>query len=161
MAKRKKPTEFDGDKQREFIDILSESGNVSESADKAGMSRSKVYKYKNERNEAGELVHLEFSQAWDEAIEIAIDMLEAAARRRAFTGVEKPVGWYQGRAGGMVREYSDNLLMFLLKAHRPEKYKERTEAIIHGDLTIIKQEPGYKGSKKVATGAQKEAAKRH
>lgn len=161
MSKRKIPIKFDGDKQREFISHLMESGNVSESSDKAGTSRSKVYKYKNERDKDGNLMHVEFSQAWDEAIEIAIDALEAEARRRAFKGVEKPVGWYQGVSGGTVREYSDNLLMFLLKAHRPEKYKERSEQTIHGDLTIIKQEPGYKGSKKVSKTTQKEATKRH
>ena len=42
-------------------------------------------------------------------------------------GVRKPVGWYKGAAGGKVREYSDNLLMCLIKGARPEMYRERIE----------------------------------
>ncbi len=40
-------------------------------------------------------------------------------------GVEEPVRWYKGEAGGMVRKYSDVLLIFLLKGLRPDKYKDR------------------------------------
>jgi hypothetical protein len=58
---------------------------------------------------------------------MACDILEAEAHRRAVEGVEKPVGWYKGRPGGYVREYSDVLLIFLLKGLRPEKYKDRLE----------------------------------
>ncbi len=59
--------------------------------------------------------------------EDAADTLEAEAYRRAVEGVEKPTGWYRGVAGGVVREYSDSLLMFLLKGIRPDKYKDRVE----------------------------------
>ena len=38
--------------------------------------------------------------------------------------------FYKGAVCGHVRRYSDTLLMFLLKAHRPEKYRERYEATI-------------------------------
>ena len=41
--------------------------------------------------------------------------------------MEKPTGWYKGEAGGYVTEYSDTLLIFLLKALRPEKFRERVE----------------------------------
>ncbi len=50
-------------------------------------------------------------------------------------GVEEPVGWYKGVPGGTVRRYSDVLLMFLLKALRPEKYRERVE--VRGSLASI------------------------
>ncbi len=49
--------------------------------------------------------------------------------------MEKPVGWYKGKPGGTVREYSDILLIFLLKALRPEKYRERVE--VRGSLAHI------------------------
>ena len=42
------------------------------------------------------------------------DALEAEARRRAVEGVRKPV-FYQGVICGWVGEYSDTLLIFLLK----------------------------------------------
>lgn len=102
-----------------FIERLSQSGNVSDAAEYAGVARSTVYKHRNE-NET-------FSAAWDDAMEIATDALEAEARRRAVEGTTEPVGWYQGQPGGYVTRYSDNLLMFLLKAHRPEKFRERYE----------------------------------
>ena len=43
-------------------------------------------------------------------------------------------------AGGYVREYSDILLIFLLKAVRPEKYRERVEmrgVLANVDLTKL------------------------
>ena len=58
---------------------------------------------------------------------MAGDILEAEAHRRAVEGVEEPVGWYKGQAGGTVRRYSDVLLMFLLKGVLPERYKDRIE----------------------------------
>ena len=50
-------------------------------------------------------------------------MLEAEARRRAAIGVDEPV-FYKGKVVGHIRKYSDNLLMFLLKAHWPEKFRD-------------------------------------
>ncbi len=35
---------------------------------------------------------------------------------------------YKGKPCGVVREYSDNLLMFRLKALMPDKYRERVPA---------------------------------
>ena len=51
------------------------------------------------------------------------ELLEAEARRRTAIGVDEPV-FYQGQVVGHIRKYSDNLLMFLLKAHWPEKFRE-------------------------------------
>lgn len=68
----------------------------------------------------------DFAAQWDEAIETAIDALEHEARRRAVKGVDEPV-FYQGNVCGVVTRYSDTLLIQLLKAHRPEKYRERHE----------------------------------
>ena len=52
------------------------------------------------------------------------DALEDEALRRAFHGSERPV--FQGKElVGYVRDYSDTLLIFMLKARRPEKYRER------------------------------------
>lgn len=64
--------------------------------------------------------------------------MEQEAFRRAVEGTEKPVFGSMGfRMGsgeiGRVREYSDTLLIFLLKGARPEKYRERTE--IRSDQT--------------------------
>ena len=63
--------------------------------------------------------------------------------RRAVKGVKKPVGWYKGVAGGHVREFSDNLLMFQLKAMRPEKFRDRVDVrgvLAHLDVSQLPDE---------------------
>ena len=69
----------------------------------------------------------EYREAFVLAQEEAADRLEDEAFRRAVEGVEKPVGWYKGKPGGVIREYSDVLLIFLLKGARPEKYADRVQ----------------------------------
>lgn len=68
----------------------------------------------------------DFAAAYNEALENAADLLEAEARRRAVHGVEEP-HFYKDEVVGHVRKYSDALLLALLKATRPEKFKERVE----------------------------------
>ena len=98
-----------------FIEELARSGNVLLSSRKAGVSRTAVY---NARKEDPA-----FADQWDDAIDEAVDLLEAVARGRAVNGTEKPV--YRGGVQvGTIREYSDTLLMFLLKAHRPERFRD-------------------------------------
>lgn len=79
-----------------------------------------------------------YAERFAEAQEDAIEFLEQEARRRAIVGVEQPVV-YQGRfcyetdpSTGQrrqlaIRKYSDALLIFLLKAARPERYRDRFE----------------------------------
>jgi hypothetical protein len=56
--------------------------------------------------------------------ELGTAALEDEALRRAYHGVEEPV-FYEGVQCGSVTRYSDKLLMFLLKARHPAKYRER------------------------------------
>ena len=92
--------------------------NVSAAAKKAGVPRSTAYDwYKADE---------EFAAAWDDAVEVAVDSLEKEAWRRARDGVLKPV-YQKGEKVGQVREYSDQLMVTLLKAHRPEKYRDRQQ----------------------------------
>ncbi len=49
------------------------------------------------------------------------DALEDEAMRRAIDGVEKPV-FRGGEVVGHVRDYSDSMLMFLLKSRKPEVF---------------------------------------
>lgn len=98
-----------------FIDELARSGNVLLSSRKAGVGRTSVYQTR--RDDPA------FADQWDDAIDEAVDLLEAVARGRAVNGTDKPV-YHRGVAVGTVREYSDILLMFLLKAHRPERFRD-------------------------------------
>ena len=100
----------------EFIKLLGQTGNVSLSCHGAGVSRNTAYKTKKR--------YSSFADQWDEALGEAADILEGEARRRAVDGVEKPI-YYKGVQIDVVREYSDGLLTLLLKAHKPEKFRDR------------------------------------
>ena len=50
--------------------------------------------------------------------------LEDEAIRRAREGVDEPV-FYKGEHCGNVRRYSDTLLIFMLKARKPDVYRKR------------------------------------
>lgn len=60
------------------------------------------------------------------AIDTAIDGLEKEAYRRAVHGTDKPVS-FKGEITDWYKEYSDTLLIKLLKANRPDKYAERQQ----------------------------------
>jgi len=60
----------------------------------------------------------EFAQAVEEAHEEFVGRLKAEAVRRAVDGWEVPV-YYKSDQVGVRREYSDALLMYLLKRHDP------------------------------------------
>lgn len=106
-----------------FLQHLQETGNVTASAKAAGFSRTAAYERRS--------VDPEFAAAWKEAEEIATDTLEAEARRRAIEGVEEPV-YYLGKECGRIRKYSDRMLEILLKAHRPDKFRERISTELTG-----------------------------
>ncbi len=102
-------------RRKRFLQVLADTCNVTTACAAAKLSRSQVYGLRG--RDPG------FRQAMEEAIEAAADTLEAEARRRAVDGVEQPV-FFQGEQCGASRRYSDSLLMFLLKAHRPAKFRE-------------------------------------
>ena len=101
-------------KQDLFLVALTDTVNVTLACRRAGIPRRTVYDWRD-ADEA-------FARQWDEALDEGIDLLEAELHRRAFEGVERPV-YYKGEQVGTWRFYSDALAMFLLKAHRPERYR--------------------------------------
>jgi hypothetical protein len=107
-------------KKRLFVLALAETGNRTQAAAVAGVSRFTPYSppWRND---------LALQAAVRQAQEAAADLIEAEAYRRGVLGWEEPAGWYQGRPGGMVRKYSDVLAIFLLKGLRPDRYKDRVE----------------------------------
>jgi len=62
--------------------------------------------------------------------------LEDEAVRRAYEGVERPV-YQMGRQVGTIREYSDALLIFLLKGLRPAKYRERYDVVVAAGDSLV------------------------
>lgn len=104
--------------QAEFLEELLKCANITASAKKAKIDRKQIYRWKKEDPK--------FLEAFNEAVSIGIDALESEAIRRAYEGTEKPI-FQGGKKVGTVREYSDTLLIFLLKGRKPEVYKERHE----------------------------------
>lgn len=78
-----------------FLQKLRESGNVRLSCEAADVPRTTAYRWRR--------TWATFDAEWQDALDDALDLLEADAWRRA-------------------RKSSDRLLMFLLKAHRREVY---------------------------------------
>lgn len=106
-------------KKAAFLEAYAQTGNISRAATLVGLDRRIHYQWmQNDPDYPGAFHH---------AGERAVDALVAEARRRALEGVEEPVGWYQGVAGGTVQRYSDTLLIFLLKGLRPEVFSERIQ----------------------------------
>lgn len=81
-----------------FLEALAKYGVVKHACEASGMSRKTVYDWRS-RDE-------EFAEQWREALESACDTLEEAARERAISR-------------------SDTLIMFLLRAYRPQVFGER------------------------------------
>ena len=114
-------------RQRALLAAFGECVNVRLACKAAGVGRSSHYRWL-EQDPA-------YREAFERAKECAADLMESEAWRRAVEGVDEPVGWYKGEAGGVVRRYSDALLIFLLKGIRPEKYRERME--VSGSLANL------------------------
>jgi len=95
-------------KRAAFIAALRNSGNVRASCLAAGIARKTAYVWKDR--------WATFAAEWAEALEDSCDVLEAEARRRGMS-------------------ISDRLLMFLLKAHRPEVFGDKQEVKISGGTT--------------------------
>lgn len=74
-----------------------------------------------------------FRKAWNKAGSLGKKMLEMESGRRAFHGTLKPV-FYMGEEVGQIREYSDALMMFLLRAKDPTKYRDNASLEVKGKL---------------------------
>jgi hypothetical protein len=113
-----KLTELTPKKRELFLSALSKGASVAKAAAAAKMTRQGFYKARKNDDD--------FARDWDEAVESGADILEDEALRRAKDGTLKPV-FHQGVQVGSVREYSDTLMIFLLKGRRPEKYRDKLD----------------------------------
>ncbi len=133
-----------------FLTVLTGSANVSESARATGWSRNNAYYHRD--------ADAIFADAWAEAVEIAVDALEREAWRRGMEGVQEPLTHHgqitykfdRERREFMTDEkgdpipvtitkYDNRLMEILLKAHRPDKYRERHQVDhdIRGGVLIV------------------------
>jgi hypothetical protein len=85
-------------KQTEFLDVLSGGGTVKAGASKIGVSRQALYQARDGDER--------FRESWKLALEDGTPI------------------YSKGEIVDTVYEYSDTLLIFLLKARDPKKYRE-------------------------------------
>jgi hypothetical protein len=112
-------------KKRAFLAAFCETGSIIRASAKAGIDRHNhsLWMRKDQI----------YAAAFDLAREAATDTLESEAVRRAAEGVAEPV-FYRGQQCGVIRRYSDTLLIFLLKGLLPDKYRENFRGRL--DLTV-------------------------
>lgn len=92
-----------------WLEAFGEYGTVYHACKAAGVGRSTVYRHRES--------DAEFAEAWAAAEEDVSDGLEQEAARRAKDG-------------------SDVLLIFLLKARRPQKYRDNSHVTHAGSLSL-------------------------
>lgn len=138
-----------------FLEALRGNANIRASCLIAAIGRTSVYKRRDEDKA--------FAADMADALDDAVDDLELEARRRACEGLRR-VKFHQGapimvqvfNPDGSLRlrpdgspltvpyvehEYSDTLMIFLLKAHRPEKYRENVNLEFSGEIVNTLEYP--------------------
>lgn len=132
-------------KQAAFLAAFALTASITKAAECAGVDRVLHYRWLKEIDG--------YPALWADAQTEAAQTLEDEAIRRAHEGVAKPV-IYQGElcfpwlekidpeTGEVtrkradeplaIREYSDNLMMFLLKAHNPDRFRDNSKVELTG-----------------------------
>jgi hypothetical protein len=98
----------------DWLAAFAEHGTVCKACEVAKVARSTAYEGRTDE---------QFAEMWDEIEAATTDAMEREAYRRAVEGVERPV-WQGGKLMGTVAEYSDTLLIFMLKGRKPEVYRD-------------------------------------
>lgn len=105
-------------KKRAFCAAYASMGTITGASEACGLAPGQHYVWLASPRDGDE-----YRAMFEQAEAQAADRLEKEALRRAVEGVDRPV--YQcGALVGYVREYSDTLLIFLLKGLRPQKYRD-------------------------------------
>jgi hypothetical protein len=147
-------------KKRAFLAAVANAANIVRAAEIAGIDRDYHYIWRKKDSE--------YAAAFEIAWKRGTDALEAEAVRRAFEGVAKPI-FHGGKRAidvvqnpdgsvkrdkdgkpvgipAAVREYSDTLLIFLLKGCNPAVFGDRVRQEHSGDpaspLTFVVRDIG-------------------
>lgn len=96
-------------KREAFLAVLREGYSVHRACQAAKMSRNAAYQWRGADEQ--------FAADWDAAYEAGTDTLEDALQERA-------------------TDKDTTAAIFLLKGRRPEKYRERTDSRVSGDVTV-------------------------
>ena len=114
--------------KKAFLAAIRETGNITEAAKAAGVHRNSHYN--------NWLKDKEYAKEFVDAMDEAVDGLVKEAKRRATEGLRKYK--FHSQSGKPIlhpdtgepyyeHEYSDTLLIFLLKGARPETYRDNVK----------------------------------
>ncbi len=118
---------INGRQKNNFLNAYVRDGTIGCAAMAVGLTRQTHYNWLKEDPA--------YAKAFAKAREMAADLLEEEARRRAVEGDEVPV-YYKGKKVDAYRKKSDALLILLLKGAKPEIYADRQETTLHGDIVL-------------------------
>jgi hypothetical protein len=123
-------------KMQRFLAAYTRCARINQAAETARVAKQSHYNWLEESEE--------YRQAFRRTHAMIGDLAEDACVERAIFGVEKPV-LYQGkhvRLNGRPlyeREYSDQLLITLLRRLKPQEYRERTAIEVSGSLNLAER----------------------
>lgn len=126
------PYKFDEDARQRFLDHLSKTGRVYDSAKVAGVNPATVYIYCD--------ANPEYAEAIEQAKHAFRDLVTAEVFRRGVSGVTEPV-YQQGEKVGSKQVYSDAMLTMLAKRYEPE-FRERSQIDLNhkGGVLVVGQQ---------------------
>jgi hypothetical protein len=125
--RRADPTPSQQEKKYALIAAYAGCGRITEACQVVGINRTTHYEWKK-TDEA-------YAKAFEDSHDQVADLLEAEAVRRGRLGVEEPV-FYKGEICGSIQKFSDLLLIFMLKALRPGKYRDNVHHEHEGKVTL-------------------------
>lgn len=132
-ARRQATRATRGGWKRVFLEALAECGIVAVAATVAGVNRTAAH--------AARTKDAEFSAEWKDALRTAGDAAEAEMRRRAIDGWDEPV-FYEGAVCGTIRRYDSKLLLAIVQAAKPKKYRQRKEHVHRKGEPVVTQGRG-------------------
>ena len=124
--------------QKAFISAYAACASISQAARAAGVDHKRHYEWMSDEA---------YRHAFDAVTDQAAQAVEDEAVRRAVEGVKRPM-YYRGkqvRTGGRRGrtvyevEYSDTLLLALLKRFRPKFYREHTVTEVSGSIDLVER----------------------
>lgn len=117
VARRPRSDGWTPEVQRSFIEALADTGLVSKACEAVDMSVQSAYRLRRAPGAEG------FARAWEAATAAAATRLIDVAFTRAIQGVDVPVFDRDGCRIGAKWQFNDRLLMFLLRAYRPDQFR--------------------------------------
>jgi hypothetical protein len=110
-----------------WLEAFEKAGTVVAACKAAGVGRTTAYEWR-QKDEA-------FALAWADIEEATTEAMEREAFRRGVEGTVEPLV-SAGKHVTDVKKYSDTLLIFMLKARRPEKYRDNVKVEHSGSVTF-------------------------